>query len=230
MLMVTFTTIFEKPKDGDILANLIQLNLILIAMPYFSVIPINKILDNLIKDFPVELRPKIRPVWRYLKLIAGWTLAAIIMGGCIFIILVISANQTEQERISWLADFIFVFALDCFANPFVLVMIDFVFRSLVRKSRKKRKQQLIAQGKIVEGEPIQDPWYIRYIAMSLTIDDLNELHRRGDPAKGSKIPAISSAKVVPISGGSKDNKPPKIITSKVDDPSDLSLSKTPLGH
>ncbi len=52
--------------------------------------------------------------------------------------LVIAANQNNNERIGWLAGFIFVLIQDFMLNPFVIVAIDLVYRKIVGEKPKKK--------------------------------------------------------------------------------------------
>lgn len=56
----------------------------------------------------------------------GGTLGIIILAACLFIIFVVNANQTSQERFAWTVNFIQSILQDCFITPIVILVIQYL--------------------------------------------------------------------------------------------------------
>jgi hypothetical protein len=72
------------------------------------------------------------------KYYVGVFIIIVVILACIFAMLVIAANQTDKERLGWLAGYIYVLLQDFCCNPFVVAAIDAVYRRFIGEQSKKR--------------------------------------------------------------------------------------------
>jgi len=120
------------------LDNLIETNIILIVLPYLSVVPIYNFLGCMIKEPLTADGKTISNRLLRAKFIIGAIITSLIMGSCIILMFVISANQTDQERISWTADFIIIIAMDFLLGPFLIILSDIFYRYVFFRTAKSR--------------------------------------------------------------------------------------------
>jgi len=124
--MLAFTSIFASSGEFDgIMSYLLDvINIWILLLPYFTVIPINIAFEYLIQIPEASSLPggKI-PKWIKIKHYFGIFLGILSSLGCTYIIFVLAANKSYHQNRAWKYDFIFTFCQDNFIVPILFFVV-----------------------------------------------------------------------------------------------------------
>ena len=126
MTMFAFSSLFGSSDSINNVNDFINdvINPYLILLPYFLVIPINKIFEGLI-SVPTRYQNKEKiPKWVKIKKYIGIGIGVLSAFGCIFIIYILAANKSKEQNDSWMYDFSWMVFQDFFFTPLIFILLQ----------------------------------------------------------------------------------------------------------
>ena len=113
---------------------MLDINPYIIALPYFTVIPVNWLFEYLIIT-PPNLAQKHK--WLRIKRCFGMGLGVIFALGAILSIYILAANKSEEQNLAWKYDFCFTISQDVILVPLITIMVQYlIFSIAVTKGNK----------------------------------------------------------------------------------------------
>jgi len=124
LLILTFASLFGTNDDFDgIYDYLVENNLYLYILPYFTVIPINKLFECLVQD-PQKIDANQAPIpWYKSRQCFGLFLGAIVSTIAIVVNYIGAAQNTPSQTRVWRYDFVFTLVQDLVLTPLIFMIL-----------------------------------------------------------------------------------------------------------